>query len=516
MKLPLPTSKSARWLTSTQPNPVSPPPTNPPVHYQPMRRSRTTSQGARETVQQQDGAEHELATATSRPNDDNKEHDRGPTWNETAAVDPSRPRTGGLREVWEEQSNIHSLFSDSESRSMSEKPNRYQDHQPNGRDIQRSLQHERNGHRPSESLPPFKFVDVDKNGLLQVEISEPKLFGTTRLMPSAPRISTQPVTRPVDPFRGSSEEEVSPSPQPKKGHAVLRSKLAVRNGDEAKRPYVERAVYPLDQVMKTSAEYYDSPADAAVSQRKLKKKDQDLNNKRSTLFQDVDDHMTDEDMMSDIPSQGDEVEQQPTPKAARQQVAPPAPKAAPIQKVQKPVAAQMPPKPVAPQKTTLQESPIPRTNTVPGTSSSRKRRHSVDYDDAALQEMNYSDLKLEPFDHDPARLAVQSPARPSPDNLDDRIQYFKTKDENSQHHFFTEVSVREWEDCGDWFLEQFGRTVQKMKEARQAKRKMVEQYETEVSTREEAVRKKKDHLERKLSKLRNDGESMLKGKDADD
>lgn len=149
-------------------------------------------------------------------------------------------------------------------------------------------------------------------------------------------------------------------------------------------------------------------------------------------------------------------------------------------------------------------------------SPSKKRRHGVDYDDVALKQMSFAQLQNEPFDHDPTREVPQSPAKPPADNLADRLKFYGGKDEDVQAQFFAGMPVRDWEESGDWFLEQFGDIVTRMKEARQAKRKMVEQYETEISNREEVVRRKKETIDRKLSKLKHDGDAMMKGKELDD
>lgn len=182
---------------------------------------------------------------------------------------------------------------------------------------------------------------------------------------------------------------------------------------------------------------------------------------------------------------------------------------------QKPVVNQKPQKTVVLQEPgALQISPMSRY--IGQKSPSMKRPRAIDYDDTALQRMSFEELQNEPFDHDPTKEVPQSPAKPPVDNLSDRLKFYGEKDEDSQAHLFAQMSVRDWEDSGDWFLEQFGDVVRRMKEARQAKRAMVEKFETEVSNREEAVRLKKESIDRKLSKLKNDSHAMMKGKELDE
>ncbi|CAI4210605.1 unnamed protein product [Parascedosporium putredinis] len=67
------------------------------------------------------------------------------------------------------------------------------------------------------------------------------------------------------------------------------------------------------------------------------------------------------------------------------------------------------------------------------------------------------------------------------------------------------MSVTDWNRSGDWFLEQFGVLIQRMKESRQERRAVVEKYEQEISAREEAVRHKTDSVNKKLNKMKQNG-----------
>lgn len=182
----------------------------------------------------------------------------------------------------------------------------------------------------------------------------------------------------------------------------------------------------------------------------------------------------------------------------------------------KPAVAQKPQKTVTIQDDALLGSPIRQALLGPKLSPPKKRLRSIDYDEEALRKMNFAELQNEPFDHDPTRQVIMSPAKPPADNLDDRLEFYRSKDEDAQVQLFTQMSVREWDDSGDWFLERFGNIVTKMKEARQAKRKIVEQYETQISEREEEVRRQKETIDRKLSKLKHDSSAMLKGSQSGD
>ena len=427
--------------------------------------------------------------------------EKGHTWDGASTGSPR----GGLQQRWEEQSTLASLLSDSDARSVSTRHGRFPDRRLEDRGVTRSQPLERTAQRSEENPGPFI---INKDGLFQV-------VGTST-QPNAP-VTLDPSLRNsallersgarADPFRDLAKED-SPSQKPRN---LMRTKYPL-HGDMAKRrSYADRADSYTNNGVTRSPEPYDSAADAV----KVKKdrKEHDLDPKRSTVFQDVDDALTDSDCMSNVPSQGDEVEAQRTPKAARQLA--PTHKTLMPQKSHRTVAVQKSQKPLAPPKSLLQESSLPRHGSVHG-AGHRKRRLSADYDDSILASMRYSDLKKEDFDHDPARVAVQSTNLPSGGTLEEKLAYYKDKDENNQHHFFTQMSVHEWDASGDWFLDQFSNIVHQMKESRRFKRVMVERYETEISNREEAVRNKIDGIGRTLAGLRKDGEGMMKGKEIED
>ncbi|KAK0637160.1 extracellular mutant protein 11-domain-containing protein [Bombardia bombarda] len=153
-------------------------------------------------------------------------------------------------------------------------------------------------------------------------------------------------------------------------------------------------------------------------------------------------------------------------------------------------------------------------------SANRKRRHSLDYNDAELNAMSYSDLRGQAFDYDPQAAALQLQQQatstvPAGGTTEDKLEHYKTKGGMDQHQFFTRISADEWEDAGDWFLEQFTSVVQKMKKARREKRTIVERFEGEIAAREEAVRGKIEGIGRTLEDLKAEGRAMMQGKEVD-
>lgn len=474
MKIPMPVSKPSRLGKATLPAPASPR-FNEPILPQP-----------------------------------DEAHDGEPGWEPPAEEQQQHEEEeGGLRDVWEEQSTIHSLFSEGESnRPAAAQPPVYNDDASDIVDNRQPPLRSRNlHHRSSESAPFFQL----ENGEVRMPYTMPRGFSTS-MITHAP-INTKadvPVYR-RDPFGSTSGES---SPKPSRDPSFLRSNFPIRGGEETKRfSHLERASHRIQSPRRASPETYDSASEIAEPQAYMKQTKEPTHvSKRSTIFQAVERAVLDLDGDdSDVSSQGDdseEQERQHTPKAAKKWTIPD--DATVVLNPLKPTVPQKPQKTVVLQEEALPGSLMPRAPAKQH-SPSKKRRRSIDYDDAALQRMDFSELQNEPFDHDPTREVAKSPAKPPADNLGDRLMFYSNKDEKAQADFFSQMPVREWEDSGDWFLERFGDIVSKMREARQMKRKIVEQYEAEISIREEEVRRKKESIDRKLLRLKHDSAVMLRG-----
>ncbi|KAK0627774.1 extracellular mutant protein 11-domain-containing protein [Immersiella caudata] len=150
----------------------------------------------------------------------------------------------------------------------------------------------------------------------------------------------------------------------------------------------------------------------------------------------------------------------------------------------------------------------------------RKRRLDLDYNDAELARMSFSDLRKQAFDYDPQLVALQqqqqmetTPAGGS--SLEEQLEHYKTKGGVDQHQFFTRISVDDWEEAGDWFLGQFSEVVGMLRKARKIKRELVDSFEAEIAAREEAVRCKMEGIEQTLKELKQGGQSMMEGRDTD-
>jgi hypothetical protein len=133
-----------------------------------------------------------------------------------------------------------------------------------------------------------------------------------------------------------------------------------------------------------------------------------------------------------------------------------------------------------------------------------------DYDHNTLFKMKYEDLKNEDFDTDPrAKLQVLH-EEDLQKTLVERLDLAQEKlDAGQQSDFFRSLPTTEWEEAGDWFLDQFQSIIQRTKQARQTKRKLAQEFEDEVEKRHKHVSKKYHQVEQAMDKMKAQGEGMV-------
>ncbi|OAQ63083.1 extracellular mutant protein 11 domain-containing protein [Pochonia chlamydosporia 170] len=143
----------------------------------------------------------------------------------------------------------------------------------------------------------------------------------------------------------------------------------------------------------------------------------------------------------------------------------------------------------------------------------KRRRPSLDYDDKILSSMTYQDLQEEPFDVVPQALGMNGGHDASASKLTTRLEQFQQQGEREQHQFFSNMSIDDWENSGDWFADQFSGIMNRLRNARREKRQMIREFETEASHREEAIRVRTDTIDRKLTRMKHDGQRVVGDKD---
>ncbi|KAK7426948.1 hypothetical protein QQZ08_006541 [Neonectria magnoliae] len=157
----------------------------------------------------------------------------------------------------------------------------------------------------------------------------------------------------------------------------------------------------------------------------------------------------------------------------------------------------------------LMESSMPAVPVMDRYPRDRKRRHpSPEYDDMALTSMTFTELQRQPFDFDPSK-EEEKPLSTNADNLISRLNQFRHLGEREQQTLFSTMSIDDWEASGEWFVSEFAGFVQDLTEARRNKRRVVQEFEFEAASREEAVRLKTETIDRKLGKMKQDGQRVV-------
>ncbi|KAG5979532.1 hypothetical protein E4U55_005067 [Claviceps digitariae] len=139
----------------------------------------------------------------------------------------------------------------------------------------------------------------------------------------------------------------------------------------------------------------------------------------------------------------------------------------------------------------------------------KRRRQSLDYDDKVLSSMTYQDLQGEPFDVVPQLPGMLNGHDSAASKLVTRLEQFQQQGEREQLQFFSHMTIEEWENAGDWFVDQFTDIMSRLRQARRNKRKMVAAFEMEASEREEAIRSRTDAIDKKLTKMKQDGQRVV-------
>ena len=148
-----------------------------------------------------------------------------------------------------------------------------------------------------------------------------------------------------------------------------------------------------------------------------------------------------------------------------------------------------------------------------------KRSRDLDYSIHQLADMSYTQLRDESFDHIPgaeklvAQYDLPNPNLPLSDRLQQIYQDRAHKDrELRTRGFFSSLTIDQYEECGDLLLDGFRDVMERLKNARQQKRKAAQMMEEQIARREEWVRKKRSIIEQDLGRLKSAGTSVVRPK----
>ncbi|MCJ1356344.1 MAG: hypothetical protein MMC33_006339 [Icmadophila ericetorum] len=147
----------------------------------------------------------------------------------------------------------------------------------------------------------------------------------------------------------------------------------------------------------------------------------------------------------------------------------------------------------------------------------KKRALELDYVADQLSQMPYSDLKSQPFNHDPHAQPISLPKDLTSASLSEKLSYLasntdRTTRDSQQKAFYASLSIDDYEECGSVLVKQLANLVGKFNKLRREKRAAAVEFEAEIAKREEKVREKEKYIEKDLGRLRRMGEDVIRGK----
>ena len=144
----------------------------------------------------------------------------------------------------------------------------------------------------------------------------------------------------------------------------------------------------------------------------------------------------------------------------------------------------------------------------------RKRSRDLDYGNHQLAQMDYQQLQSESFDHVPGHIpyhGLPDPSLPLSERLHNIYPDKTHKDKAARAKaFFASLTIDQYEECGDLLLDGFRDVMDRLRQARQQKRKAARMMEEQIAKREEWVRKKRGVCELELERLRSAGTAVVK------
>lgn len=137
----------------------------------------------------------------------------------------------------------------------------------------------------------------------------------------------------------------------------------------------------------------------------------------------------------------------------------------------------------------------------------------ADYPSEVLLSKQFSDLNSESFDSNPSPpKPTVFPSEKSSLTLNEKLPLLKNLTVEQRRNFFSSLTIDEWEECGDWIVEQFGTILQNVKNARRERREVATVFEKEVERRYEDVENKSKDLDKRLVEMKTGGLEVLKGR----
>lgn len=161
-----------------------------------------------------------------------------------------------------------------------------------------------------------------------------------------------------------------------------------------------------------------------------------------------------------------------------------------------------------------------RNGTSPNSSPSPKKRHlEADYPPSTLYQKSFAELQAEPFERSPPATTSASTVPAHHPSLhdhetgpEDRYDLLVNLSEQDRRNYLSNLSMDEWEACGDVLLVHFSDMLTKMKDLRHARRRTAAIFEEEIRRRNDAVEEQSRDLSTKLDGMRSGGAEVLRGR----
>lgn len=153
---------------------------------------------------------------------------------------------------------------------------------------------------------------------------------------------------------------------------------------------------------------------------------------------------------------------------------------------------------------------VPNEPNIQGGAQFQEPQVPLDYSEEELQNMTFAELSKESWE---VGIDDSPDDRPLTDRLQEIMNDVVPGEQNHvPMEFFSKMPTSEWDETGEWFVEQFSEIMQAMISKRKERRTITTEYENELMQREKAVRGKSNDLEKKFADMRAGGEHLLKGK----
>ncbi|OAT11684.1 hypothetical protein BDBG_07126 [Blastomyces gilchristii SLH14081] len=135
----------------------------------------------------------------------------------------------------------------------------------------------------------------------------------------------------------------------------------------------------------------------------------------------------------------------------------------------------------------------------------------ADYPPNILETKTFADLQAESFDYNPAPPQPIFQPQDPPLPLSEKLTRLKALTDEQRHMFFASLNIAEWEESGDWIIDQFSLLLQRTKAARHERRKVAAVFEREIERRYELVEAEGKGIGQRLEEMRTGGMDVLKG-----